>query len=181
MGSKGPSERDQFILVAARNGIDAWDAAELMQLSAAHGRIQVLDCNENCSCQHEPVKDADPPRWELTRKCRRHVREDNIQKRIEELCAAVPAKWRVRSKSLRSTVYKVFKRKGDAQRWVDRQLALPSSERSGTMSSEDVYLEKQGVVPDFGGDPRGYTVKLLLPDGSYNTWGGFECGWGVPQ
>lgn len=30
------------------------------------------------------------------------------------------------------------------------------------------------------GDPRGFTVKLLLPSGSYNTWGGHENGWGVP-
>lgn len=33
----------------------------------------------------------------------------------------------------------------------------------------------------FGGDPRGYTVKVRLKDGRYNTWGGAEDGWGVPQ
>lgn len=33
----------------------------------------------------------------------------------------------------------------------------------------------------FGGDPRGYTVKLKLPSGAYNTWGGSEDGFGVPQ
>lgn len=32
----------------------------------------------------------------------------------------------------------------------------------------------------FGGDPRGYTVKCFLADGSYNTWGGKEEGYGVP-
>jgi len=32
-----------------------------------------------------------------------------------------------------------------------------------------------------GGDPRGYTVKLFFPDASYNTWGGRESGYGVPQ
>lgn len=32
----------------------------------------------------------------------------------------------------------------------------------------------------FGGDPRGFTVKLFLPSGRYNSWGGKECGWGVP-
>jgi hypothetical protein len=31
-----------------------------------------------------------------------------------------------------------------------------------------------------GGDYRGYTTKLLLPGGQYNTWGGNEDGWGVP-
>jgi hypothetical protein len=38
-----------------------------------------------------------------------------------------------------------------------------------------------GMVPRFGGDPRGYTVKLTLPSGLYNTWGGREEGYGVPQ
>jgi len=33
----------------------------------------------------------------------------------------------------------------------------------------------------FGGDPRGYTVKVILRNGKYNTWGGAEDGWGVPQ
>lgn len=31
----------------------------------------------------------------------------------------------------------------------------------------------------FGGDPRGYTVKVVLPSGRSNSWGGE--GWGVPQ
>lgn len=30
------------------------------------------------------------------------------------------------------------------------------------------------------GDPRGFVVKLILPSGSYNSWGGPEHGWGVP-
>ena len=33
----------------------------------------------------------------------------------------------------------------------------------------------------FGGDPRGFTVKLKLSRGAYNTWGGSEEGYGVPQ
>lgn len=32
-----------------------------------------------------------------------------------------------------------------------------------------------------GGDPRGFTVKLKLSSGAYNTWGGSEDGYGVPQ
>lgn len=35
--------------------------------------------------------------------------------------------------------------------------------------------------PNLGGDPRGYTVKIILKSGQYNTWGGAEEGWGVPQ
>lgn len=33
----------------------------------------------------------------------------------------------------------------------------------------------------FGGDPRGYTVKLKLPSGAYNSWGGSEEWYGVPS
>lgn len=36
-----------------------------------------------------------------------------------------------------------------------------------------------GISAHFNGDPRGYAVKLALPDGSYNTWGGKEEGWGI--
>jgi hypothetical protein len=32
----------------------------------------------------------------------------------------------------------------------------------------------------FGGDPRGFTVKLFLKSGKYNSWGGVEEGYGVP-
>lgn len=37
-----------------------------------------------------------------------------------------------------------------------------------------------GAKARFGGDPRGYTVKLVFPSGHNNTWGGAEDGWGVP-
>lgn len=37
-----------------------------------------------------------------------------------------------------------------------------------------------GLSARFGGDPRGYTVKIAFPSGAYNTWGGREEGWGVP-
>ncbi len=32
---------------------------------------------------------------------------------------------------------------------------------------------------EFGHDPRGNTVKLFLPSGRYNSWGGTEEGWRV--
>lgn len=35
------------------------------------------------------------------------------------------------------------------------------------------------IFPRFGGDPRGYVVKLKLPSGRSNTWGGAEAGWGI--
>lgn len=36
------------------------------------------------------------------------------------------------------------------------------------------------TIAETGGDPRGYCLKLHLPSGKGNTWGGDECGWGVP-
>lgn len=36
------------------------------------------------------------------------------------------------------------------------------------------------TIAEIGRDPRGYCVKLRLPSGKGNTWGGDECGWGVP-
>ena len=41
-------------------------------------------------------------------------------------------------------------------------------------------LNGSGVTADFSGDPRGYVVKLHLPSGKYNTFGGLESGYGVP-
>lgn len=43
------------------------------------------------------------------------------------------------------------------------------------------HAESLGCKVHFDGDPRGYTVKLFLPTGDWNTWGGKESGYGVPQ
>ncbi len=41
-------------------------------------------------------------------------------------------------------------------------------------------LERTGLVLNhFESDPRGYAVYLDLPDGSYNSFGGRECGYGI--
>ena len=37
-----------------------------------------------------------------------------------------------------------------------------------------------GIKPTFNGDPRGAVVKLLLPSGRYNSFGGKEDGYWVP-
>lgn len=42
------------------------------------------------------------------------------------------------------------------------------------------WAKRYRLSLDLGGDPRGYTVKVKLPSGRYNTWGGKEDGWGVP-
>jgi hypothetical protein len=41
-------------------------------------------------------------------------------------------------------------------------------------------LEQTGLVLNhFESDPRGYAVYLDLPDGSHNSFGGRECGYGI--
>ena len=41
-------------------------------------------------------------------------------------------------------------------------------------------LESAGLVLNhFNNDPRGYSVYLDLPDGSYNSFGGRESGYGI--
>jgi hypothetical protein len=41
-------------------------------------------------------------------------------------------------------------------------------------------LERAGLVLNhFNSDPRGYAVYLDLPDGSYNSFGERECGYGI--
>jgi hypothetical protein len=77
--------------------------------------------------------------------------------------------------------------------WVNR---IPYPEAGKIYAEHEARIEKRqqqierrisaicsplGIVPDFQGDPRGYTVKLHLPTGAYNTMGGQESGYGVPQ
>ena len=41
-------------------------------------------------------------------------------------------------------------------------------------------LERAGLVLNhFNSDPRGHAVYVDLPDGSYNSFGGRECGYGI--
>jgi Ethanolamine utilization protein EutJ (predicted chaperonin) len=41
-------------------------------------------------------------------------------------------------------------------------------------------LERAGLALNhFNSDPRGYAVYLDLPDGSCNSFGGRECGYGI--
>ena len=40
-------------------------------------------------------------------------------------------------------------------------------------------VKGEQITVKFGGDPRGYTVKLIMPDHRYNSWGGAEDGIGV--
>lgn len=62
----------------------------------------------------------------------------------------------------------------------DRQAAL--AERNDARA----YHRAQQIADRYGAkvleqtDVRGFAIKLLLKSGRYNSWGGAECGWGVP-
>lgn len=43
-----------------------------------------------------------------------------------------------------------------------------------------VLFEGNILKIEFGGDPRGFTVKLHFKSGVYNSWGGKESGYGIP-
>jgi hypothetical protein len=58
--------------------------------------------------------------------------------------------------------------------WVDQ--------RDQLRTRLEQIINKHGALElkaDVTGDPRGYCLKLHLPDGSYNTWGGKESGFGI--
>ncbi len=41
--------------------------------------------------------------------------------------------------------------------------------------------ESLGMTLDCQGDPRGYTMKLQMPNGAWNTMGGQQDGYGIPS
>ncbi len=43
-------------------------------------------------------------------------------------------------------------------------------------SSAQIYAKSLGLPISFGGDPRGYSVKVTLPSGRSNHWGGGTWG-----
>ena len=58
------------------------------------------------------------------------------------------------------------------ERQKKRMRSLEKSVRS--------VLERAGLTLNhFNGDPRGYAVYIDLPDGSYNTLGGRQHGYGI--
>ena len=41
--------------------------------------------------------------------------------------------------------------------------------------------EKLGTTLQASGDPRGFALKIIFPDGAHNTWAGTQGAWGVPS
>lgn len=63
----------------------------------------------------------------------------------------------------------------------NRELTKAEDKRDDAATARVLARAKAlGLEADVDGDPRGYVVKLHLPGGSFNTWGGKESGYGVP-
>ena len=74
-------------------------------------------------------------------------------------------------------------RKHDRLQVCDCNVGLSDKQRAQEKRIEDKVVELCGTFGfkvKFSGDPRGCTVKLILPSGRYNSFGGAEDGWGVP-
>lgn len=73
--------------------------------------------------------------------------------------------------------------------WLLRNGQKGIDERAAHIAKRQERCEKRireicadlGLRVELGGDPRGFTVKIHFPSGKYNTWGGRESGYGVPQ
>ena len=64
---------------------------------------------------------------------------------------------------------------------INTHQALIEKKRAQIEARMTAICAELGITPNFDGDPRGYTVKVHLPTGASNTWGGREEGYGVPQ
>ena len=117
-------------------------------------------------------------------------RHEFVSKIFSELDACEPtAPYRAEVRPLSQELMRLARRHGKlAERLCNDSSYGPREERA------DANLERRmGEIirePDlapaivgikFSSDPRGFTVKVFLRSGDYNTWGGKEDGWGVPQ
>lgn len=70
------------------------------------------------------------------------------------------------------------------ERWCNEEM---SDRTTAALEAKEGRIEQRirkllrpyGITVTFGGDPRGFTVKLHLPSGKYNSWGGRESGFGI--
>lgn len=74
---------------------------------------------------------------------------------------------------------------GELQTDQYERITAKCRDKLAALTAEFGALEyMNGKMPEFkfilGGDPRGYCLKVILPSKRNNTWGGEDCGWGVP-
>ena len=62
----------------------------------------------------------------------------------------------------------------------EKQAAIEEKQDERCQERIRKACEPWGIKPNFQGDPRGAVVKLLLPSGRWNSWGGREDGFCAP-
>jgi hypothetical protein len=65
------------------------------------------------------------------------------------------------------------KRQDKFEKWVEKR-------EKDTERRISEIASALGLPVTFSGDPRGYTVRFMLPSKRFNSWGGEESGYGVP-
>ena len=128
---------------------------------------------ESFSERHSPGEETPCPTWsEIKRAGLLILRHAKSYQRIQTMACNGP-------QHLQTPYY-----------WERPKLArIKEDEWDTWMEKREKQLESRlhalaaeiGVTLSLGGDPRGFTVKLMTPkSGKYNSWGGAEDGWGVP-
>jgi len=78
------------------------------------------------------------------------------------------------------------KAQNDATALCNGYIQQDEYDKRHTKTSQKVFSVLSALaesVPakfEVGGDPRGYCLKVFMPSGRYNTFGGKESGYGVP-
>jgi len=63
----------------------------------------------------------------------------------------------------------------------NRELTAHEDMRAKRLIAEAqaIITESYGLKMEHNGDPRGYAIYIHFPDGSSNSWGGSQRGWGI--
>lgn len=103
-------------------------------------------------------------------------------RRRDEAIAAFMRAYKLEFEGARDLVDKLMVMGKRAQRNAENLCNLGDykDRRDSIARSVRAVLTDAGIETKFkvGGDPRGFCLKIVLPDGNYNTWGGAEEGWG---
>lgn len=160
-------DRETFIYSMAKEGLYM---AQIRALLRYAGRLQALAVAE-CSGIW-PYRTADPADMWTCHKCgdavaRSTIKSSRLGPKLQhgttythKMCETC---------RLRMQVEYLL---AEANARTEHRAAVAAAGADGTPTGLFVAI--------FGGDPRGYVLKLRVPSGSSNTWGGPECGIGVP-
>ena len=173
-------DREEFIALAAREGIPLQAAQRLMGYAATLHWLAELACSSeaadkdrvpcpavksqkdtDCVCHfgyHELGKHSDVARID--------VQKLRTRKHVEALCKTLPRQWCV---SRDEKVLYTGDDEGQCWKWLHGN---QSSSVHHATTYEGYKIEQVGVTPIFGGDPRGAVLKLRVPSGKANDWGG---------